>query len=94
MCNPSLPTALLCLHNWPDRRQIWLLQTLIAAYGMAGRPEAAEAVFGAMAKVGYSPRDYAYCGLIAAYRCLTRPPPADGYSLKIPHMLRPAICRL
>lgn len=45
-----------------------LPQTLIAAYGMAGRPEAAEAVFDAMAKTGYAPRDYAYCGLIAAYR--------------------------
>ena len=48
------------------------LQTLIAAYGMAGRPEAAEAVFEAMAKTGYAPRDYAYCGLVAAYRCAAR----------------------
>ncbi len=43
-------------------------ETLIAAYGMAGLPDKAEAVYQAMIKVGHTPRDYAYCGLIAAFR--------------------------
>ena len=43
-------------------------ETLIAAYGMAGEPAKAESVMTAMEGAGYSPRDYAYCGLIAAYR--------------------------
>jgi pentatricopeptide repeat protein len=45
-------------------------ETLIAAYGMAGQPDKAEAVFRAMSNVGHTPRDYAFCGLIAAYRCV------------------------
>lgn len=43
-------------------------ETLIAAYGMAGLPAKAEAVYGTMVNVGHTPRDYAYCGLIAAHR--------------------------
>jgi len=43
-------------------------ETLIAAYGMAGEPNKAENVMVAMESAGYIPRDYAYCGLVAAYR--------------------------
>lgn len=43
-------------------------ETLIAGYGMAGEPKKAESVMTAMESAGYSPRDYAYCGLVAAYR--------------------------
>ncbi len=42
-------------------------ETMLAAYGMAGHPVAAEAVFGAMLAGGMRPRDFAYCGLIAAH---------------------------
>lgn len=43
-------------------------ETLVAAYGMAGRVEEAEAAFAALQQAQHAPRDYAYCGLIAAYR--------------------------
>jgi pentatricopeptide repeat protein len=46
-------------------------ETLIAAYGMAGLSEKAEAVYKAMTDVGHTPRDYAYCGLIAAFRSVS-----------------------
>lgn len=42
-------------------------ETVIAAYGMAGNVDRAEGVFGQMLDVGLQPRDYAYCGLIAAH---------------------------
>lgn len=45
-------------------------ETLVAAYGMAGRVEEAEAAFAALQQAGHAPRDYAFCGLIAAYRCV------------------------
>ena len=43
-------------------------ETLIAAYGIAAQPGKAESIFATMESAGYTPRDYAYCGLIAAYR--------------------------
>ncbi|MEW5301301.1 MAG: hypothetical protein WDW36_004167 [Sanguina aurantia] len=42
-------------------------ETMIAAFGMCGRSQDAEAMFSAMQAAGLRPRDYAYCGLIAAY---------------------------
>jgi pentatricopeptide repeat protein len=42
-------------------------ETMIAAYGMCGYVAKAEAMMRAMRGKGYRPRDYAYCGLIAAY---------------------------
>lgn len=42
-------------------------ETMIAAYGMAGLADRAEAVFAAMSASGLRPRDYAFCGLIAAH---------------------------
>lgn len=44
-------------------------ETLIAAYGMAGQANLAEIAFKYMLKAQHTPRDYAYCGLIAAHRC-------------------------
>lgn len=43
-------------------------ETLIAAYGMAGQAEQAEIAFKYMVEANHKPRDYAYCGLIAAHR--------------------------
>lgn len=43
-------------------------ETMIAAYGLAGQTARAEMFFNAMLDAGYVPRDYAFCGLIAAYR--------------------------
>lgn len=43
-------------------------ETMIAAYGLAGKTEKAERFFTAMLEAGHLPRDYAFCGLIAAYR--------------------------
>ena len=45
-------------------------ETLIAAYGMAGQADQAEIAFKYMVDANYTPRDYAYCGLIAAHRCV------------------------
>lgn len=43
-------------------------ETMIAAYGLAGQVSRAEMFFNAMLDAGFLPRDYAFCGLIAAYR--------------------------
>ena len=43
-------------------------ETLIAAYGMAGQAAKAELTFKTMLEAKHTPRDYAYCGLIAAHR--------------------------
>ena len=43
-------------------------ETLIAAYGMAGQVSQAEIAFQYMLEAQHTPRDYAYCGLIAAHR--------------------------
>jgi len=43
-------------------------ETMIAAYGLAGQIEKSESFFTAMLEDGHVPRDYAFCGLIAAYR--------------------------
>ena len=43
-------------------------ETLIAAYGMAGQAAKAEMAFKVMLEAQHTPRDYAYCGLIAAHR--------------------------
>lgn len=40
---------------------------MIAAYGMTGLPDRAEAVFAVMTAAGFRPRDYTYCGLIEAH---------------------------
>ena len=45
-------------------------ETMIAAYGLAGQIGRAETFFNAMLEAGHVPRDYAFCGLIAAYRYL------------------------
>ena len=42
-------------------------ETLVASYGMCGRPEEAEAAMRKMIQAGFRPRCYAYCGLIAAH---------------------------
>lgn len=42
-------------------------ETMIAAYGLAGQIEKAEDHFTTMLEAGHMPRDYAFCGLIAAY---------------------------
>lgn len=42
-------------------------ETLIAAYGMTGQADKAEQSFATMVAAGFAPRDYAYCGLIAAH---------------------------
>lgn len=42
-------------------------ETLVASYGMCGRPEEAEAAMQRMRQAGFRPRCYAYCGLIAAH---------------------------
>lgn len=46
-------------------------ETLIAAYGMAGQATQAEIAFKYMQDAQHTPRDYAYCGLIAAHRCVS-----------------------
>lgn len=43
-------------------------ETMIAAYGLAGQTDKAEAFLAAMLNAGHMPRDYAFCGLVAAYR--------------------------
>ena len=43
-------------------------ETLIAAYGMAGQANQAEIALKYMLEAHHRPRDYAYCGLIAAHR--------------------------
>ena len=43
-------------------------ETMIAAYGISGQATKAEVLFEVMLKAGYVPRDYAFCGLIAAHR--------------------------
>jgi len=50
-------------------------ETMIAAYGLAGQIEKSEDFFTAMLEAGHVPRDYAFCGLIAAYRSVSPPPP-------------------
>jgi pentatricopeptide repeat protein len=45
-------------------------ETMIAAYGLAGQIEKSESFFTAMLDAGHVPRDYAFCGLIAAYRLI------------------------
>lgn len=45
-------------------------ETLLAAYGMSGETARAEGVFRRMEQAGMPPRDYAFCGLIAAHRCV------------------------
>ena len=42
-------------------------ETLVAAAGVAGRPADAEAAFERLVAAGHAPRDYAFCGLIAAH---------------------------
>lgn len=43
-------------------------ETMINAYGYSGQPGPAERVYQSMLHAGFTrPRDYAYCGLIAAY---------------------------
>lgn len=42
-------------------------ETLVAAAGVAGRPKDAEAAFERLLAAGHAPRDYAFCGLIAAH---------------------------
>jgi pentatricopeptide repeat protein len=42
-------------------------ETLVAAAGVAGRPADAEAAFERLLAAGHAPRDYAFCGLIAAH---------------------------
>lgn len=42
-------------------------ETVIASYGLCGRSEEAELWFSKLIQAGHRPRDYAYCGLIAAY---------------------------
>ncbi len=49
-------------------------ETMIAAYGLAGQIEKAETFFNAMLDAGHVPRDYAFCGLIAAYRSVSPNP--------------------
>ncbi|GAX83171.1 hypothetical protein CEUSTIGMA_g10597.t1 [Chlamydomonas eustigma] len=46
-------------------------ETVVAAYGVCGKPKEAEAALLRMRKANFKPRDYAWCGLIAAYS-LTR----------------------
>ncbi len=65
-------------------------ETLIAAYGMAGEPGKAESVMTAMEGAGYSPRDYAYCGLIAAYRWT--PGAISVYARALSVFLKQALC--
>jgi pentatricopeptide repeat protein len=48
-------------------------ETMIAAYGLAGQIEKSESIFTAMLNAGHVPRDYAFCGLIAAYRSASNP---------------------
>ena len=43
-------------------------ETMVAAYGMAGRAAEAEQALGAMLRSNFTPRDFAYCGLIQGYR--------------------------
>lgn len=47
-------------------------ETLIAAYGGGGRVREAEIVFRDILGRGEAPKDYAFCGLIAAYRAANR----------------------
>lgn len=42
-------------------------EVMIAAHGMAGNAAAAEASFRSLTRAGFRPRDFAYCGLIAAH---------------------------
>jgi pentatricopeptide repeat protein len=43
-------------------------ETLISAYGLTGEAQKAERALRLMIDSGFVPRDYAYCGLIQAYR--------------------------
>jgi pentatricopeptide repeat protein len=42
-------------------------ETFIAACGIAGNAQGAESALTAMLRAGHAPRDYAYCGLVAAH---------------------------
>ncbi len=44
-------------------------ETMVAAYGMAGRTADAERALVAMIGSGFQPRDFAYCAIIQSYRC-------------------------
>ena len=48
-------------------------ETMVAAYGMAGRAAEAERALEAMLQSGFRPRDFAYCALIQSYRCPSGP---------------------
>ena len=48
-------------------------ETMVAAFGMAGRAAEAEQALAAMLRSGFTPRDFAYCGLIQGYRYFTPP---------------------
>ena len=50
-------------------------ETMIAAYGLAGQTRQCESFFKTMTDAGHVPRDYAFCGLVAAYRWVAFPLP-------------------
>lgn len=51
-----------------DDPDIITYETMVAATGMAGQPERAEAWLQALQSAGHHPRDYSCVGLIAGYR--------------------------
>ena len=51
-------------------------ETMVAAYGMAGRTSDAERALAAMIGSGFQPRDFAYCAIIQSYRCRAASLPA------------------
>ena len=44
-------------------------ETMVAAYGMAGRTAEAERALASMIASDFQPRDFAYCAIIQSYRC-------------------------
>ena len=71
-------------------------ETLIAAYGMAGQANLAEIAFKYMLEAHHTPRDYAYCGLIAAHRCVSCHVPVSHAELfaDLPRVFWAAIAHL
>jgi pentatricopeptide repeat protein len=56
------------LFHCMPKKDIVSYETLLLAYGSAGDTRNAERLFLELQAAGMMPRDYAYCGLILAYR--------------------------
>mmetsp|Transcript_8498 Transcript_8498/g.24365 ORF Transcript_8498/g.24365 Transcript_8498/m.24365 type:complete len:757 (-) Transcript_8498:177-2447(-) len=60
------------------------LETMVATYGLAGQVREAELMLREIIEGGEAPRDYAFCGIIAAYKATSSPRRA----LQVRHRMR------